>query len=397
MDLYEYQARDLFARHGVPVLDAYVATTPDEARAAAERLGGGTVVVKAQVKTGGRGKAGGVKLAHNPAEAAERAAEILGIDIKGHTVHRVMVAAGARIAQEYYVSILLDRANRSYLAMASVEGGMDIEQLAVQRPEALAKVPVDPQVGIDPAKAAQIVAAAGFADDVASQVAQILQQLWGVYQAEDATLVEVNPLVRTEDGAVVALDAKVSLDDNAAFRHPDHVGFADATATDPLEAKAAEHDLNYVRLEGEVGIIGNGAGLVMSTLDVVAYAGEAHGGVRPANFLDIGGGASAQVMAAGLDVILSDPQVRCVFVNVFGGITACDEVANGIVHALEILDQHHDAAAAKPLIVRLDGNNVAEGRRILTAAAHPLVTLVDTMDGAADTAARIAFEARGAA
>lgn len=393
MDLFEYQARDLFARHGIPVLDAVVATTPDQARQAAQHLGGGTVVVKAQVKTGGRGKAGGVKLARTPQEAADRAAEILGMDIKGHTVHRVMVAAGARIAQEYYVSILLDRANRSYLAMASVEGGMDIERLAVERPQALAKVLVDPRTGINADKAAEIVAAAGFADDVAAPVAQILTQLWEVYRAEDATLVEVNPLVRTEDGAVVALDAKVSLDDNAAFRHPDRADLEDAAATDQLEAKAAEHDLNYVRLEGEVGIIGNGAGLVMSTLDVVADAGRAHGGVAPANFLDIGGGASAQVMAAGLDVVLGDPQVRCVFVNVFGGITACDAVADGILRALEILGD----AATKPLVVRLDGNNVVEGRRILREAAHPLVTLAETMDGGADDAARIAAQSRTAA
>ncbi len=389
MDLYEYQARDVFERHGVPVLDAVVAETPEEARAGAERLGGGTVVVKAQVKTGGRGKAGGVKLAHSPEEAADRAREILGMDIKGHPVRRVMVAAGASIAAEYYVSILLDRANRSYLAMASVEGGMEIEQLAVERPEALARVPVDPRTGIDAAKAAEIVAAAGFAADVAPQVAEVLQRLWTVYREEDATLVEVNPLVRTSDGAVVALDGKISLDDNAAFRHADHVALADVTATDALELKAAAHDLNYVKLDGEVGIIGNGAGLVMSTLDVVAYAGERHGGVKPANFLDIGGGASAEVMAAGLDVVLGDPQVRSVFVNVFGGITACDAVANGITRALEMLGD----AATKPLVVRLDGNNVAEGRRILTEAAHPLVTLVDTMDGAADTAARIAADA----
>ena len=388
MDLFEYQARDIFARHGVPVLDAYTATTPEQARAAAERLGG-DVVVKAQVKTGGRGKAGGVKLAHNPDEAAAHAAAILGMEIKGHPVGTVMIAAGARIAEEYYVSILLDRAIRSYLAMASVEGGVDIEQLADERPEALARIPVDPRTGIDAAKAGEVVQAAGFADDVAPQVAEVLTRLWEVYRAEDATLVEVNPLVRTEDGRVIALDGKVSLDDNADFRHPDRADLAGTAATDPLELKAAEHDLNYVRLEGQVGIIGNGAGLVMSTLDVVAYAGEAHGGMKPANFLDIGGGASAEVMAAGLDVILGDPQVRSVFVNVFGGITACDEVANGIVHALEILGD----AATKPLVVRLDGNNVEEGRRILSAANHPLVTLVDTMDGAADEAARLAAEA----
>ncbi|GEN80748.1 ADP-forming succinate--CoA ligase subunit beta [Actinotalea fermentans] len=392
MDLFEYQARDMFEKHGVPVLGGIVATTPEEARAAAERLGGGTVVVKAQVKTGGRGKAGGVKLAHSPQEAADRAGEILGMDIKGHTVHRVMVAAGARIAEEYYFSVLLDRAERRYLAMCSVEGGMEIEQLAVERPEALAKVPVDPQVGIDRAKAEEIVAAAGFAADVAPQVADVIERLWTVYREEDATLVEVNPLVRTEDGRIVALDGKVTLDANADFRHADHAELEDAAATDPLEAKAKEHDLNYVKLDGSVGIIGNGAGLVMSTLDVVAYAGERHGGVRPANFLDIGGGASAEVMAAGLDVILGDPQVDAVFVNVFGGITACDAVANGIVAALGMLGD----AATKPLVVRLDGNNVEEGRRILREAAHPLVTLADTMDGGADKAAELAHAAHAA-
>ncbi len=386
MDLFEYQARDIFEKHGVPVLGGVVATTPEEARAGAEQLGGGTVVVKAQVKTGGRGKAGGVKLAHSPEEAAEKAAEILGMDIKGHTVHRVMVAQGAKIAEEYYFSLLLDRANRSYLAMCSVEGGMEIEQLAVERPEALAKVEVDPTVGIDAAKAAEIVDAAGFADDLKQPVADVVQKLWTVYKSEDATLVEVNPLVRTEDGQIIALDGKVTLDENAAFRHTEHEALEDKAEADPLEAKAKENDLNYVKLDGQVGIIGNGAGLVMSTLDVVAYAGEAHGGVKPANFLDIGGGASAAVMAAGLDVILSDPQVKSVFVNVFGGITACDEVANGIVQALEILGDKEN----KPLVVRLDGNNVEEGRRILTEANHPLVTLAETMDGGADKAAELA-------
>lgn len=392
MDLFEYQARDLFEKHGVPVLGGLVATTPEEARAAAERLlpaSGGTVVVKAQVKTGGRGKAGGVKLAHSADEAAEKAGQILGMDIKGHTVHRVMVAAGAQIAEEYYVSLLLDRAERRYLAMASVEGGMEIEQLAVERPEALARVPVDPTVGIDAAKAAEIVAAAGFDAATAPAVAEVLQQLWTVYHAEDATLVEVNPLVKTADGRIVALDGKVTLDDNAAFRHPDHEALADTASADPLEAKAKAHDLNYVKLDGTVGVIGNGAGLVMSTLDVVAQAGARHGGVTPANFLDIGGGASAEVMAAGLDVILGDPQVTAVFVNVFGGITACDAVANGIVAALGMLGD----AATKPLVVRLDGNSVAEGRAILREANHPLVTLADTMDGGADLAARLAHDA----
>ncbi|MFF2624126.1 MULTISPECIES: ADP-forming succinate--CoA ligase subunit beta [Oerskovia] len=386
MDLFEYQARDIFEKHGVPVLGGVVATTPEEAREGAEKLGGGTVVVKAQVKTGGRGKAGGVKLAHSPEEAAEKASEILGMDIKGHTVHRVMIAAGAKIAEEFYFSVLLDRANRSYLAMASVEGGMEIEVLAVERPEALAKVAVDPTVGIDQAKADEIVAAAGFADDIKAQVADVIQKLWTVYKEEDATLVEVNPLVRTEDGSIVALDGKVTLDENAGFRHADHAELEDKDAADPLEAKAKENDLNYVKLDGQVGIIGNGAGLVMSTLDVVAYAGEQHGGVKPANFLDIGGGASAAVMAAGLDVILNDEQVKSVFVNVFGGITACDEVANGIVQALAILGDE----ANKPLVVRLDGNNVEEGRAILAQANHPLVTLAETMDGGADKAAELA-------
>ncbi|PFG40524.1 succinyl-CoA synthetase beta subunit [Georgenia soli] len=385
MDLYEYQARDVLEKHGVPVLRGIVATTPAEAKAAAEQLGGGTVVVKAQVKTGGRGKAGGVKLAHSPEEAEARAGEILGMDIKGHTVHRVMIAEGARIAEEYYFSVLLDRSERRYLAMASVEGGMEIEQLAVERPEALARIAVDPTVGIDEAKAKEIVDAAKFAPEVADEVASVIQKLWSVYDAEDATLVEVNPLVRTEDGAIVALDAKVSLDENASFRHPDHTELEDKAAADPLEAKAKGLDLNYVKLDGEVGIIGNGAGLVMSTLDVVAYAGEEHG-VKPANFLDIGGGANAEIMANGLDVILGDPQVKSVFVNVFGGITACDEVANGIVKALEILGD----AAAKPLVVRLDGNNVEAGRKILAEANHPLVTVVPTMDEAAAKAAELA-------
>jgi succinyl-CoA synthetase beta subunit len=388
MDLFEYQARDLFEKHGVPVLPGIVATTPAEARAAAEKLGGVTVV-KAQVKVGGRGKAGGVKVARTPEDAEAAAAAILGMDIKGHTVHRVMIAAGAAIAEEFYFSLLLDRAERRYLAMCSVEGGMDIEQLAVERPDALARVAVDPLVGIDEGKAAEIVAAAGFAPELAGHVADVIQKLWVVYRDEDATLVEVNPLVRTEDGSIIALDGKVTLDANADFRHPDHASLEDAAAADPLEAKAKALDLNYVKLDGSVGIIGNGAGLVMSTLDVVAYAGEEFGGQKPANFLDIGGGASAAVMANGLDVILNDPQVKSVFVNVFGGITSCIEVANGIVGALETLGDE----ASKPLVVRLDGNAVEEGREILAAANHPLVTIVDTMDGAAAKAAELAAAA----
>ncbi|WP_157157123.1 MULTISPECIES: ADP-forming succinate--CoA ligase subunit beta [unclassified Diaminobutyricimonas] len=385
MDLFEYQARDLFESYGVPVLPGLVADTPEEAKAAAEKLGG-TVVVKAQVKTGGRGKAGGVKVVHNPDDAFTAAEQILGLDIKGHVVKRVMIAAGARIDKEYYFSLLLDRANRSYLSMASVEGGMEIEELAVERPEALARIEVNPLEGITSAKAAEIAKAAGFADDIAPKVADVFVKLWDVYKGEDATLVEVNPLVLTEDGEVIALDGKVSLDENAAFRHPKHELLEDKAAADPLEAKAKENDLNYVKLDGQVGIIGNGAGLVMSTLDVVAYAGENHGGVKPANFLDIGGGASAEVMAAGLDVILNDPQVKSVFVNVFGGITACDAVAKGIVGALAELGH----SANKPLVVRLDGNKVEEGRAILNEANHPLVTLAATMDEGADKAAELA-------
>jgi succinyl-CoA synthetase beta subunit len=389
MDLFEYQARDMFEKHGVPVLAGIVASTPAEARAAAESLGGGTVVVKAQVKTGGRGKAGGVKVVHNPADAEAAAAQILGMDIKGHTVHKVMIAAGAKIAQEFYFSVLLDRSERRYLAMCSVEGGMEIEDLAVERPEALARVAVDPIIGIDAAKAAEIVATAGFSAELAPKVAAAIEKLWTVYSEEDATLVEVNPLVLTEAGDIVALDGKVTLDENAGFRHADHEALEDKDAADPLEAKAKALNLNYVKLDGSVGIIGNGAGLVMSTLDVVAYAGLQFGGQKPANFLDIGGGASAAVMANGLDVILNDPQVKAVFVNVFGGITSCIEVANGIVGALETLG----AAATKPLVVRLDGNSVDEGRAILAAANHPLVTIEATMDGAAAKAAELAAAA----
>jgi succinyl-coA ligase [ADP-forming] subunit beta len=388
VDLFEYQARDLFAKHGVPVLKGIVATTPEEAKAAAEEIGGLTVI-KAQVKTGGRGKAGGVKLAKNPDEAYEYAQQILGMDIKGHTVHRVLVAQGADIAEEYYFSILLDRANRSYLAMCSVEGGMEIEQLAAERPEALAKVEVDPLVGIDSAKAQEIVEAAGFSAELQPKVVEVLVKLGDVFNKEDATLVEVNPLVQTPEGDILALDGKVSLDDNAEFRQPDHVALVDKSAENPLEAKAKQHDLNYVKLDGEVGVVGNGAGLVMSTLDVVAYAGEKHGNVKPANFLDIGGGASAEVMAAGLEIILGDEQVKSVFVNVFGGITSCDAVAEGIVKALEILGD----SATKPLVVRLDGNNVEEGRRILSEANHPLVVQATTMDSGADKAAELANKA----
>ncbi len=383
MDLFEYQARDMFEAYGVPVLQGITADTPEEVEAAAAKIGG-VVVVKAQVKAGGRGKAGGVKVAKTPEEAKELSKNIFGLDIKGHIVKRVMVAQGASIEKEFYFSVLLDRSNRTFLSLCSVEGGMEIEQLAEERPEALAKVPVDATKGIDLATALSIAKQGGFDDETAAKVAPVFVKLYEVFVKEDATLVEVNPLILSAAGEVIALDGKVSLDDNAEFRHEREAMERDEL--DPLEAKAKAMDLNYVKLDGEVGIIGNGAGLVMSTLDVVAYAGEKHGKVRPANFLDIGGGASAEVMAAGLDVILNDPQVKSVFVNVFGGITACDAVANGIVGALKTLGDK----ATKPLVVRLDGNNVLEGRKILAGAAHPLVTVVETMDEAADKAAEFA-------
>ena len=380
----EFQAKKLFAKHDVPVTEGIVAQTPEEAKAAAEKLG--VVVVKAQVKAGGRGKAGGVKLAKTPDEAFEHASNILGMTIKDLTVHRVLIAPAASIEEEYYFSFLLDRANRSYLCIASVEGGVEIEEVAKTNPDAVKQIAIDPGTGVDEQKAREIVAEAGFPEVLTDQAVQTVLGLWKTFVEEDATLVEVNPLARLAGDKLEALDGKVSLDENAEFRHEDHAEFEDKEAADPLEAKAKAMGLNYVKLDGEVGIIGNGAGLVMSTLDVVAYAGEKHGGVKPANFLDIGGGASATVMANGLDVILNDPQVKSVFVNVFGGITSCDAVADGIVGALDILGDE----ATKPLVVRLDGNNVEEGRRILGEKNHPLVTLVETMDGAADKAAELA-------
>jgi succinyl-CoA synthetase beta subunit len=390
LDLYEYQAKQLFAEHGVPVLPGEVAQTPEEAAAAAAGFGQ-TVVVKAQVKTGGRGKAGGVKLAETAEETRAKAQAILGLDIKGHTVHKVLVTPASDIAEEYYLSFLLDRANRTFLAMASVEGGMDIEEVAATKPQALAKILIDPLAGVDQAKAREIVTAARFPAEIADQTVDVVVKLWQTFVAEDATLVEVNPLVRDPQDKIVALDGKVTLDDNADFRHPGHKQFVDIAAEDPLEAAAKAKGLNYVKLDGQVGIIGNGAGLVMSTLDVVAYAGEEYGGVKPANFLDIGGGASAEVMANGLEIILSDPDVRSVFVNVFGGITACDAVANGIVQAFRLLDSRGEAVT-RPVVVRLDGNNAEVGRQILAAAALPGLQQVDTMDSAARAAAQLAAQ-----
>ena len=384
MDLFEYQARDLFESHQIPVLAGAVATTADQAYLAAEKIGG-KVVVKAQVKVGGRGKAGGVKLAENAADAKEKAGAILGMDIKGHIVKKVMIAQAAPIESEYYLAILLDRANRNFLVMASVAGGMEIEEVAHKTPEKLARVGIDPNKGIDKAQALEIAKSGQFPADVLDQVGDVLVKLWQAFIKEDATLMEINPLVKTTDGKVIALDGKVTLDDNAVFRHPEHEALVDHDATNPLEKLAKEKDLNYVKLDGQVGIIGNGAGLVMSTLDVVAYAGEKYG-VKPANFLDIGGGASAEVMANGLSIILGDSDVKSVFVNVFGGITACDAVANGIVQALEILG----SKATKPIVVRLDGNNVELGRKILSEANHPLIQQIETMDGAAAKAAELA-------
>ena len=390
MDLYEYQAKHLFGKHELPITAGDVTDTVEGAVAISESIGA-PVVVKAQVKTGGRGKAGGVKLAKDPAETAVVAQAILGMDIKGHTVHKILVAHAADIAEEYYVSFLLDRANRAFLAMASVEGGVEIEEVAVNNPDALAKIRVDALEGVTPAKAREIAAAAKFDEAIQSQVADILVTLWEIMVREDATLVEVNPLVLTPTGEVIALDGKVTIDDNAAFRQPGHAEFADQ-GIDPIEARAKSLDLNYVKLDGDVGIVGNGAGLVMSTLDVVAYAGEDFGGIKPANFLDIGGGASAEVMANGLDIVLNDPDVQAVFVNIFGGITACDAVANGILQAIEQLGDK----VTKPIVCRIDGNNAIEGRKILVDANHELIELVDTMDAAARRVAELAATRKGA-
>ncbi|MEZ0579463.1 ADP-forming succinate--CoA ligase subunit beta [Nocardioides sp. MH1] len=386
MDLMEYQAKELFAKHGVATTLGVVVETAEAAKAAAEQLGGVTVV-KAQVKAGGRGKAGGVKLAKTADEAFEHASNILGMEIKGLTVNRVLITPATPPEEEYYFSFLLDRANRQYLCIASVEGGVEIEEVAKTNPDAVKKIAINPGTGVDAAVAREIATEAAFPEPVFEQAVEMIEKLYQVFVEEDATLVEVNPLARLAGDKLEALDGKVSLDDNASeVRHPDHEEFEIREEADPLEAKAKDLGLNYVKLDGQVGIIGNGAGLVMSTLDVVAYAGEDHGGVKPANFLDIGGGANAQVMANGLDVILNDEQVKAVFVNVFGGITACDEVANGIKGALELLGDK----ATKPLVVRLDGNNVEQGRAILDELDHPLVTQVDTMDGAADKAAELA-------
>jgi succinyl-CoA synthetase beta subunit len=391
VDLFEYEAKELFAEYGVPVLKDKVAGTAEEAREITTAFaadGIPQVVVKAQVKTGGRGKAGGVKLAESPDEAFEKAEAILGMDIKGHIAHKVLIAEASDIKSEYYLSFLLDRANRTFMSICTVDGGMEIEEIAHTNPDAIARVPVSPLTGVDHEKAMEIIKAGRIPDEAAEQAALLAERLWAMFTDEDATLVEVNPMVLTPAGRVLALDGKVTIDDNAAFRQ-DHAKFADPTSADPIETRAKEKHLNYVKLDGQVGIIGNGAGLVMSTLDVVAYAGEPFGGVKPANFLDIGGGASAEVMANGLEIVLSDPAVRSVFVNVFGGITACDAVAKGIVSAVALLKERGEAVD-RPIVVRLDGNKAAEGRQILRDAALPIVEQADTMDGAARRAAELA-------
>jgi succinyl-CoA synthetase beta subunit len=396
VDLFEHQAKELFAEYGVPVPAGKVAYTAAEAEAVAAEFaaaGRPRVVVKAQVKTGGRGKAGGVKVAEGPADAQAKASQILGMDIKGHTVHKVLVEEASDIAAEFYLSFLVDRAGRQFMSICSVQGGMEIEEVAHANPEAVARIAIDPLAGVDRAKATEIIRAGRLPEQAVDGAAELAERLWAVFTDEDATLVEVNPMILTTDGRVVALDGKVTLDDNAGFRQ-EHGAFADPEAADPIEARAKAKHLNYVKLDGQVGIIGNGAGLVMSTLDVVAYAGEEFGGMRPANFLDIGGGASAEVMANGLDIVLSDPDVRAVLVNVFGGITSCDAVANGIVAAIGMLAERGEEVR-HPIVVRLDGNNAAEGRRILDESGIAAVEQVATMDDAARRVAELASAGAG--
>ncbi len=383
MDLFEHQAKELFARHGVAVPRGRVAWSPEEAEAVAAELGG-TVVVKAQVQVGGRGKAGGIKLARDPAAARVNAEQIIGMDIKGHVVRRVLVEEASDIAAEYYVSILHDRAGKGFLAMASAEGGVEIEEVAARDPGAIVRVPVNPLIGLRPYHINQLVFGAGFAPEARKGAAEILTHLYDVFTAADCMLVEVNPLVLTAGGQVKALDGKVSLDDSALFRHPDLAELRDSFAADPQEQAAKEKSLNYIKLDGWVGIVGNGAGLVMSTLDVVAQAGG-----KAANFLDLGGGASADSMAAGLEVILSDPKVRSVLVNIFGGITRGDLVAQGILDALERLGDQ----VRVPLVVRLDGTNAEEGRELLAKSSSDKVVTAATMLEAAAKAVELAGRA----
>ncbi|MBY5162534.1 ADP-forming succinate--CoA ligase subunit beta [Salsipaludibacter albus] len=385
MDLVEYQGKQLFGRNGVAVPPpGRVCTTVDEVAAAAEELGPVTVV-KSQVKTGGRGKAGGVKVAPTPAEAVAAAESIFGLDIKGHTVNVIYVEPASDIAEEYYLSIMHDRVGKGYLVIASREGGVDIEEVNRTDPDAVVKQPLLPSEtadGLPVDTARDIITRANFPAEVVDAAADLLVALFGAMVAEDATLVEINPLVRTTDDRVIALDSKVTLDANAAFRHD---GYAEwevegLEASDPLEAKAKEEGIQYVKLDGSVGVLGNGAGLVMATLDVVAQAGG-----KAADFLDIGGGASADVMAESLALVLSDPQVKSVFVNVFGGITRGEDVANGILEACDRLGEF-----PQKLVVRLDGTNAEQGRAILTEAAHPSVVSAATMSEAAEKAVELA-------
>ncbi|MDX6553152.1 MAG: succinyl-CoA synthetase beta subunit [Gaiellales bacterium] len=371
MDLYEYQGKQLFARFGIPVSDGALATTPDEARVAAEQLGG-PVVVKAQVLVGGRGKAGGIKLAETPGDAEREAAAILGMDIRGHVVRRVWIERASDIEREYYFSITFDRGAKKPLLMLTTEGGVDIEQVAAESPDRLARLHVDPLTGFLPFHARALMFGAGIPAEEQKQVANIMERSYRAFVETDAMLVEINPLIVTPDGTVRALDSKYTVDDNALFRHPDVAEMRDVEAADPQERMARERGINYVKLDGDIGILGNGAGLVMSTLDVVALAGG-----RPANFLDVGGGAQADEIVTAMEVLLSDEKVRGVLFNVFGGITRCDEVAQGILTALEQLEVN------VPIVVRLDGTNDVEGRRILAEAAPENVYVEATMLGAA--------------
>jgi succinyl-CoA synthetase beta subunit len=368
LDLYEYQGKELFAKYGIPVSEGRLATKPDEARAAAEALGG-TVVVKAQVLTGGRGKAGGIKLAETPTEAEERAREILGMDIGGHVVRKVWIERASEIEREYYLSVAFDRSAKQPLFMFTTQGGVDIEQVAASHPEALVRLHVDPLVGFQPWHGRRLVYGAGIADpSEQKQVAAIAKKLYEAFTASEAMLTEINPLIVTPEGEVRALDSKFSVDDNALFRHPDLAEMRDVDATDPLEALAREKDVIYVKLDGDVGVLGNGAGLTMGTVDVVAFVGG-----RAADFCDLGGGGDAEGVVDALEVITRDEQVRSIFFNIFGGITRCDEVARGILQALEQM------GIELPIVVRLDGTNADEGRRLLREAGAPNLHAEATM------------------
>ena len=370
MDLYEYQGKELFRRFGIPVSEGRLATTPEAARAAAEEIGG-QVVVKAQVLTGGRGKAGGVKLADDPQDAEEKARDILGLEINGHVVRKLWIESASEIAKEYYLSITFDRGEKQPLFMLTTQGGVEIEQVADETPDALARLHVDPLEGYQPWQARRLIYAAGIDDpNEQKQLLSIVEQLYRCFVETDAMLAEINPLVVTPEGEVKALDAKFTVDDNALYKHPDVDEMRDVEAADPLETFAREKGVTYVKLDGDVGILGNGAGLAMSTVDVVAHVGG-----RPANFCDLGGGGDAEGVVDALEVITRDPQVRSIFFNIFGGITRCDEVARGILTALDRMD------ISEPIVVRLDGTNAEEGRRILAEAnrpnVHPEATMLD--------------------